>query len=63
MLGALVWFALIAHGRAYPLRVCSVSVCGRNGGQAFCDALQSLAAGTDLKVMRSGCMSMCRGVV
>ena len=55
--------ALAVQGRTMPLRVCSTSVCGANGGQALCDALTTLSAGTDLQVVRSGCMSLCRGIV
>ena len=50
-------------GLTTPLRVCTVSTCGRNGGQAFCDAVTLLSAGTELQVTASGCMSRCRGIV
>ena len=52
-----------AFGLKPPLRVCTVSTCGRNGGQAFFDALQTLSAGSELEARSSGCMSRCRGVV
>ena len=41
-------FGAAILGLTTPLRVCTVSACGRNGGQAFCDAVQTLSAGTDL---------------
>ena len=52
----------VAMGMALPLRVCTVSTCGRNGGQAFLEALQTLTEGEDLNVIPSGCLSICRGV-
>jgi hypothetical protein len=63
MSGASIFISLIVQGNTLPLRVCGTSICGRNGGRTFCDALQTLSAGTDLKVIQSGCMSMCKGVV
>ena len=56
-------FGAAILGLTTPLRVCTVSTCGRNGGQAFCDAVQTLSAGTELQVTASGCMSRCRGIV
>ena len=56
-------FGAVILGLTTPLRVCTVSTCGRNGGQAFCDAVQTLSAGTELQVTASGCMSRCRGIV
>lgn len=52
-----------ALGLTPPLRVCTVSTCGRNGGRAFCDAAQALGAVAELPVVSSGCMSRCRGIV
>lgn len=56
-------FGAAILGLTTPLRVCTVSTCGRNGGQAFCDAVRTLSAGTELQVTASGCMSRCRGIV
>ena len=56
-------FGAAILGLTTPLRICTVSTCGRNGGQAFCDAVQTLSAGTELQVTASGCMSRCRGIV
>ena len=50
-------------GNQLPLRVCTTSICGRNGGQPFAEALATLSEGTDLQVIRSGCMSVCNGIV
>ena len=41
-------FGAAILGLTTPLRICTVSTCGRNGGQAFCDAVQTLSAGTDI---------------
>ena len=51
------------RGLTPPLRICTVSTCGRNGGQAFCEALQELTADSDQAVVPRGCMSRCRGIV
>ena len=56
-------FAAAYLGLTTPLRICTVSTCARNGGQAFCDAVQTLSAGTEFQATSSGCMSRCRGIV